>query len=358
MAKFKKSLGAFLTLTMITAGFFAIQNRADAFLWFKKEAKEKTVDKISFAPVNNIGKNKVWVGTFQLVWNDLKNDIIKAPVEFKDGKSDLAKNLNKEGFTVNDISDDSYYKNKGVMTPDFKKEIEDDIKEKFSETSDILDTLDWNSKSYLIYAMLKKDFEYLKEFPELNGAPFNNSKENVKYFGIKTEDSIHELKDNLGVLFYNSSDDYAVKLITKGNDEVILYRTNDNKTLEKYVIDVDKKAKNYKEDTTFKRNDRLKVPYIKIDEMFNYNELCNREIKGSDFIITGAIQTLKFNLDNKGGSLKSEAALIMKMNLVPVEEIRNFDFSKPFVLILKEKDKEIPYFIADIKNDALLKKAE
>lgn len=358
MAKFKKSLGAFLALTMITAGFFAIQNRADAFLWFKKEAKEKTVDKISFAPVNNIGKNKVWVGTFQLVWNDLKNDIIKAPVEFKDGKSDLAKNLNKEGFTVNDISDDSYYKNKGVMTPDFKKEIEDDIKEKFSETSDILDTLDWNSKSYLIYAMLKKDFEYLKEFPELNGAPFNNSIENVKYFGVKTEDEARELKDNLNVLFYNSNDDYAVKLITKGDDEVILYRTDDNKSLEKYVYDVNKKTEKFDGDKNFDKNDRLKVPFIKIDEMFNYDELCNKKIKGTNFEIQGAIQTVKFNLDNKGGSLKSEAALIMKMNLVPMEEIRNFDFSKPFVLILKEKDKEIPYFIADIKNDALLKKAE
>ena len=92
--------------------------------------------------------------------------------------------------------------------------------------------------------------------------------------------------------------------------------------------------------------------------MFNYDELCNKKIKGTNFEIQGAIQTVKFNLDNKGGSLKSEAALIMRMNLVPVEEIRNFDFSKPFVLILKEKDKEIPYFIADIKNDALLKKAE
>ena len=206
--------------------------------------------------------------------------------------------------------------------------------------------------------MLKKDFEYLKEFVKLADGNFNNSKENVEYFGVKTEDEARELKDNLNVLFYNSSDDYAVKLITKGDDEVILYRTDDNKSLEKYIYDVNKKTEKFDGNKNFDKNDRLKVPFIKIDEMFNYDELCNKKIKGTNFEIQGAIQTVKFNLDNKGGSLKSEAALIMRMNLVPMEEIRNFDFSKPFVLILKEKDKEIPYFIADIKNDALLKKAE
>ena len=48
----------------------------------------------------------------------------------------------------------------------------------------------------------------------------------------------------------------------------------------------------------------------------------------------------------------------MKMSAVPKEEIRYFDFSKPFVLILKEKDKKIPYFIADIKDETFLEKAE
>lgn len=355
---FKRSIGYALGLFAVLGIFLFMQNRADAFLWFTQDKDTRTLNEANFAPVNEIGKNRVWVGTFQLVWNDFKNDIIKAPVKFEGGKSKLAEKLNKEGFTTADISDESYYKNKGIATPALKKEIEDGIKEKFNETSDILDNINWDSKSLVVYAMLKKDFEYLKEFAKLADGNFNNSKENVEYFGVKTEDEARELKDNLNVLFYNSSDDYAVKLITKGNDEVILYRTNDNKTLEKYVIDVNKKAKNYKEDTTFKRNDRLKVPYIKIDEMFNYNELCNREIKGSDFIITGAIQTLKFNLDNKGGSLKSEAALIMKMSAVPKEEIRYFDFSKPFVLILKEKDKKIPYFIADIKDETFLEKAE
>lgn len=355
---FKRSIGYALGLFAVLGIFLFMQNRADAFLWFTQDKDTRTLNEANFAPVNEIGKNRVWVGTFQLVWNDFKNDIVKAPVKFKGGKSKLAEELNKEGFTTADISDESYYKNKGIATPALKKEIEDGIKEKFNETSDILDNINWDSKSLVVYAMLKKDFEYLKEFVKLADGNFNNSKENVEYFGVKTEDEARELKDNLNVLFYNSSDDYAVKLITKGDDEVILYRTDDNKSLEKYIYDVNKKTEKFDGNKNFDKNDRLKVPFIKIDEMFNYDELCNKKIKGTNFEIQGAIQTVKFNLDNKGGSLKSEAALIMKMNLVPIEEIRNFDFSKPFVLILKEKDKEIPYFIADIKNDALLKKAE
>ena len=35
--------------------------------------------------------NRVWVGTFQLVWNDLMDGIVKGPVKFEDYKSPLAK---------------------------------------------------------------------------------------------------------------------------------------------------------------------------------------------------------------------------------------------------------------------------
>lgn len=98
------------------------------------------------------------------------------------------------------------------------------------------------------------------------------------------------------------------------------------------------------------------MPYIKFKETFEYKELTNKKIKGSDYVISGAIQTAEFNLDNKGGSLKSEAALIMKMSMPIIQDERKFHFDKPFVLFLKEKDKNAPYFIMDIKNSELLEK--
>ena len=45
-----------------------------------------TMDSVSNA------KNQVWVGTFQLIWNDLVNELIKQPVEFIGYKSKMAEN--------------------------------------------------------------------------------------------------------------------------------------------------------------------------------------------------------------------------------------------------------------------------
>ena len=326
-----------------------VQNETKAF-WFKK--KETVQNQATFVPVNNIKDNKVWIGTFQLVWNDLVNDIVKKPVVFKGEKNLLAENLNKQGFSIKDLDETSYYKKYGFMTPNLKQEMEKAIEEKFNTTSDILNTLDWNSNQLLIYAMLKKDFEYLKEFRELGLMPFSDNK-NVKFFGAKgSNDS--ETFDNIEILFYNNENDYAVKLNTKGNDEVILYRTENDNSLENYFIELNKKTSSFKGDKKFRESDSLMVPYIKFKENFEYKELTNKKIKGSDYIISGAIQTAEFNLDNKGGSLKSEAALIMKMSMPILKDARKLHFDKPFVLFLKEKDKQTPYFIMDVKNSDLL----
>ena len=42
--------------------------------------------------LSTIDSNKVWVGTFNLVWNDFMNDVIQGKVEFEDGESELAMN--------------------------------------------------------------------------------------------------------------------------------------------------------------------------------------------------------------------------------------------------------------------------
>lgn len=329
-----------------------VQNESKAFWFFNK--KEPVQNQAVFAPVNEVSGNKIWIGTFQLVWNDLVNEIVKKPVKFKGEKNLLAESLNKQGFSTKDLDEASYYKKYGLMTPNLKEEMEKAIEEKFNTTSDILNTLDWNSNQLLIYAMLKKDFEYLKEFREIGFLPFSDNK-NVKFFGAKGSKDL-ETFDNIEILFYNNENDYALKLITKGNDEVILYRTENNNTLENYFIELNKKTAEFKGDKKFNENDSLIVPYIKFKENFEYKELTNKKIKGSDYVISGAIQTAEFNLDNKGGSLKSEAALIMKMSMPIIQNERKFHFDKPFVLFLKEKDKQTPYFIMDVKNSNLLVK--
>ena len=52
-----------------------------------------------------VAQDRVWVGSFQLVWNDFINRILFNPVRFSDGSPEIVHELNKQEFTSEDISD-------------------------------------------------------------------------------------------------------------------------------------------------------------------------------------------------------------------------------------------------------------
>ena len=66
--------------------------------------------------------------------------------------------------------------------------------------------------------MLKKDFQFAAPFDKLGKSKFRDTE--AEYFGIKSS-SPKELDDTVEVLFYNNPSDFAVKLDTAGNDEVM-----------------------------------------------------------------------------------------------------------------------------------------
>lgn len=323
-------------------------------------AQAQEVNSIEVLPTMNTqstAQNRIWVGTFQLVWNELTDKIVKAPVKFLDFDSQMANNLNQKQFKKSNLNEKSYYVKSGIVSPALKAEIEKNIKSKFHETSDILKMFDftYNPEKIFVYAMLKKDFRFTNAFDKLATGNFGNSLEKVKYFGIN-DNSNPKLYKNVSVLFYNDDNDFAVKLYTKGKDEVLLYRTNDDKTFDKYYAELNDKTAKYSGDKNFVKNDTLTIPDIKLYQETSFNELEGHQIVGTNMQIDKTIETVDFRMNNKGVKLKSEAAIMLRcMSLAP-REGRDFTFNNNFVLFLIEKNQNTPYYAMKVSDVAAINK--
>ena len=306
--------------------------------------------------ISSSDTNKVWVGSFNLVWNDFMNDVIGNNIEFENGNSILVEDLNKQSFTTNELNSNSYIKKQGIATLSLKNEIENELKQKFNENnSKILNNIDWNnSNSYILYAMLKKEFNYLEEFPTLASDTFGESKEKVKYFGLRPDTSQVASK-NIEVLFYNSDEDFAIKLKTQEGEEVYLYRTNGiNQSFEENYQEMMEKKSNYTGSNKWQKNDLLKIPFIQVNEVINYDELCGKYIKGTNIYIAQALQTIEFELNNFGGSVKSEALIETLRSGKASEKDRKFYYNDDFILYLKEENKEKPYLALRVDDMNIL----
>lgn len=310
--------------------------------------------------ISEMDTNKVWVGTFNLVWNDFMDNVVKGKIEFEDGPSALADELNKQSFTVSQLSENSIFKIHGDSSLELKSKIENGIKQKFNEQSKVLDRINWEDPyGYVLYAMLKKEFEYLEPFSTAMGdMQFKDSDTRVKCFGVDGSNKI-EASKNVTILFYNSEEDFAVRLNTKEGEEVILYKTTgEGKSFEENYQELVNKCNNITcgNDRQFSANDILRIPFINVQNEINYDELCGRFIKGTKGLyIRQALQTVDFELNNIGGSVKSEAVIeATKEAILNDVNSRKMIFDSDFILYLKEKDKEKPYFSLKVDDADVL----
>ncbi len=347
-------------------------------------------DEYSFA----VETDDVWVPTFQLCWNEFIKLVGTAKIEYVEGNPKLADELNKQKFIKDDLTPDDYYIAVGKQTLKFKKSIEKGIWDKFKEKSDILgqfkfpDISDDKTNQWFIYSMLLKNFPFIVQFDNVPSDYFNKIEtQKYKYFGFMKDNKYQDrdssknkikLESTIESLFYANDDDFALKITDKNDkEEMILYLTDSNASFEKLYSEIKKKSLKKKEYTQNRTKDDLqkhpnaiidicnyyKIPYLHIDRTMDFDkELANKDIKGKNdiWVILKTLQTVKFDMDNKGARLKSEAALSMKnetakyVKKIFLEDFYYFD--RPFVLFIKEKGKDKPYFAVRIKDGKYLVK--
>jgi hypothetical protein len=366
--KVKISIIIIILILVLIIGLLVI-NKANIF--DKRATKLQSLAGITVVPTmrDMITSDSSWCGTFQLVWNDMKNDVVKKDIIFTP-QEEMANNLNKEEFTQDMISDDYYFKIYGLKSLELKEQIENGIKEKFNQDSDILNDFDWKEnalndpnnqdvKRYFFYVMLYRKFEFLQAFDKLDSGKFGTQYNNIEYFGIdkNTEDSVG---NQIDVLYYNSKQDFAIIVNTKTNDEIIFYKNPQGKNFKEIYENMNKEASKYKGNKEFKNVDEFKAPKLTFNEKREYTELQKKQFLTNDPIyntaeIEKAIQTIKFSLDEKGGEIKSEAAIddIMPTSLLPKpkkDEPRYFYVDDTFAIFLREKGKTIPYFAGRVED--------
>ena len=358
-----------ILIVLLILGFVVI-NKMNIFN--KKTTKLESVAGITVVPTMNdkITADSSWCGTFQLVWNDMKNEVVKKDIVFTP-KLDMVKNLNKEDFNESMLSEDYYYKIYGLKSLSLKEQIENGLKEKFNQTSDILNDFDWSDRElddqnnpdvrrYFFYTMLYRKFEFLQEFDKLDNDKFGKEYKDIKYFGID-KNTKNSVGNQITVLYYNSKDDFAVIVNTKTNDEIIFCKSPKGSNFNEIYDNMNNEANKYSGSKSFKNIDEFKAPNLEFNEKREYTELANKRFETTDPIynsaeIQKAIQTIKFSLDEKGGEIKSEAAIDMGITCTAVDkkpkedEPRYFYVDDTFVIFLREKGKTKPYFAGRVDD--------
>ena len=282
--------------------------------------------------------NNLWVGTLDLAWKDLEDKIGLNKIELEGEMPQIANDLNESTFS------------KEMLNPnDYKINVERTV-----------------TNGYKIDATLNKELNFLESFDNFSDYKwtFGNSKEYIKYFGINNA-SPEEMNKNVEILFYNKlnngsllSNDMAIKLKTKEGDEIILYRTDDKKSFDEYYEDIKVKTENYKGRTEFSEDDELRVPYVRVNGMINYNQLYDKKIKNSKGLyIYDVVQNVNFYLNERGCNLSSKATMVTEYMGIG-EDTKYCYFQDTFIIFMKESNSDKPYFALKVDNNDILEKIE
>ncbi len=298
--------------------------------------------------------NLIYCTTFQIAWNELKNNIIKADISMEKEPTMVAF-LN--AALVGKIAENDYVALAGFGKDNIVATIHAELEKKFGASAPSVH-IDMEEDEILAYAYLFKNLLFATEFEEIEQSIFfqGSADADVEVFGIKKyEQELHvKMGKQVTVLDYQDDLDFILELTsTSPTDVMVLAMVEPQNTLLETFEAVEARIATAKSGA-LKKDDVLKIPKIMFDIEHSYDELMNKTLRNkgfTEYFIAKADQSIRFRLDQKGALLESEAELMLKKNGT---DSRYFVFSQPFMLYLKEKAADFPYLAIWVNNPELL----
>jgi hypothetical protein len=354
-----------LTRALRLRGYLADAWPAVAFNGDSSDLRHSVVVPTLDTPIPE-GKNVIWCGTFQMAWDRLKNDVVGEPVRVANAE-DLAHRLNRTSLTDNDLPDASYYAAAGFTKDGIADKIRREIRARFGKEPGILEELESESV-ILAYAYLRASVPFtLPYFENRQALLFTDSQGRatpVSSFGLRPEDhsAYSVLRHQVEVLYCGQEDEkgkpteFALDLCRDSRpNQVIVACLPKQKTLLETVRDLDRKAAQPQGEYELKLgpNSNMLVPNLNwiLSHRFSQLEGADKHLLNVGFeslFIGVAMQTIEFRLERSGVELESEAGVGIR-GLTP-----DFYFDHPFLIVVKKRGAERPFFVMWVDNAELL----
>ena len=300
------------------------------------------------------GTNVLWCNTFQLAWNEFY-DLAGGPIAMESAPP-AVDILNKRTASKEDLDEASYVAVAGLAEEGVYERIREQLQEKFAgqASTDLLDSVP--QIGWVAYANLFKQLPFRWAFTRFHG--------NLKFegflvdsFGIaqlsETARDESRMAEQVAVLDHRDNDDLIIELKTQApEDRLILAKIPPQATLAEMISVVEQRIDEARP-KKMAESEYLYVPVLNLDVLRLYSELCghpfstaNKKLDGTSMAL--AAQSIRFRLDERGAVLKSES--IFWAGLTP----RNLVFDKPFLILLKRRGANNPYFALWVGNADLL----
>jgi len=304
------------------------------------------------------GQNIVFCATFQLAWKDMMNDVVGEPIRLEKSL-ELVRRLNEAAATREDIAESDYLAVAGTDSRNSLDEINRALRRKFG--ANVAEVTGGCGECVFVYAFLNKALRFERPFEVYNdpsGLYFQDGRAHVQAFGIYdyNEENHAAMADQVEVLAYEGPLDFVVRLrTTNPDDEIIIAKVKPAETLAATVERVEERVENA-EPMELARQDVLIVPKLGVSFAHSYDELDGLYLRNDgweEFYVAEALQDVQFLLDEEGVSVESYMKLAFKQK-GPATAHRRMVCSTPFLMYMKQKDGEHPYFTVWVDNRELM----